>query len=299
MTRRRFALPLALPLVLGLGLAGIARAEAPILSGAQVIPGFAHPESVLIAGEARFVSNIGAALDPFAKDGDGFISRLDAVGEILALRAVGGLDAPKGMAALDGILYVADIDRVVGFDLVSGAQVFVATLDAPGPLLLNDIAAAEGRLLVTETMGGRLYALEPGGAFSMLAEGIAGANGVIWDAPQGRAIIAGLGADFTGGRLYRWSLAEGLAPLPGTAFGVLDGLAAAADGQLLVSDWIGLAPQPGRLFRVDPQTGTEVPLASPQPIRGPADFALDPSGKALWVPATLDGAVVVLTMPDP
>ena len=99
----------------------LARPAAHAASEPRVVTGFAHPESVLIDGDRRFVSNIGEKLDPLGHDGDGFLSELAADGRIVALHALpidgDRLDAPKGMAMLAGKLYVADIDRVVGFDL--------------------------------------------------------------------------------------------------------------------------------------------------------------------------------------
>ena len=119
------------------------------------ISGFAHPESVLIAPSLRYVSNIEADLAPLAKDGDGFISILDADGAIIDLRGLTGLDAPKGMALVGGRLYAADIDRVVGFDPETRDQVFSASIDCPQPCLLNDIVAAGDRLLVSDTLRGQ------------------------------------------------------------------------------------------------------------------------------------------------
>lgn len=103
----------------------LAGAPARAASEPRVVTGFAHPESVLIDGDRRFVSNIGEKLDPLGHDGDGFVSELDADGRIVALRALpidsDRLDSPKGMAMLGGRLYVADIDRIVGFDLSRAA----------------------------------------------------------------------------------------------------------------------------------------------------------------------------------
>jgi hypothetical protein len=53
----------------------------------MVIDGFQSPESVLIVGDRRFVSNIGRVLDPVAKDGDGYISEVSADGKAIMDRA--------------------------------------------------------------------------------------------------------------------------------------------------------------------------------------------------------------------
>lgn len=264
------------------------------------ISGFSHPESVLIAPSLRYVSNIGADLAPLAKDGDGFISILDADGAIIELRGFTGMDAPKGMALVRGVLYVADIDRVIGFDPETRDQVFSANMDCPQPCLLNDIVATGDKLLVSDTVRGQLYELDPAsGSFTLLAEGIPGANGLAWDEARDEAVIVALGSDFGGGHVFTWSAAEGLAQIPDSPFGVFDGLALLPDGDLLVSDWVSLTPRPGAMLRINPNTGAASEVALPMPIRGPADFAFDAAGNRLWIPATLDGAVNIVATPGP
>lgn len=277
-------------------LAGAALADtatAPV-----IITGFSHPESVLIGPSARYVSNIGDELDPLAKDGDGFISIVDAEGAITDLQAFTGLNAPKGMALLDGTLYVADIDRIVGFDLQSGQRSFAVQIDCAQACMLNDVAVAGERLLISDTLRGQLYGLDPKvEGFTLLAEGIPGANGIVWDDTREEAMIVALGADFGGGHVFTWAEAEGLSQIPDSPFGVFDGVAMLPDGRLLVSDWVSLTPQPGVMRSVDPVTGAASEVRLEVPIQGPADFALDEESNTLWIPATLDGAVVVLPAP--
>src|SRR4051794_13239524 len=56
-----------------------------------------------------FVSNV--AGKPDEKDGKGWISKLDADGTVLAEKWVSGFNAPKGLRAAGGILWVGDIDE--------------------------------------------------------------------------------------------------------------------------------------------------------------------------------------------
>lgn len=269
---------------------------AAVLAEPAILTGFAHPESVLPLADGAFVSNLGANLEPMAKDGDGFISRLDAHGAIVSLKAMTGLDAPKGMASLNGQLFVTDIDRVVGFDPASGAQVFEARMDCATPCFFNDLAVADERLLMTDTAQGKLWALDVAtGAFTQLAEGISGANGVIWDAAEARAVVVALGADFSGGDIYTWSETAGLTKIPASPHGVFDGLALLPDGRALVSDWVGLKGEAGVLLAVDLATGGTEALPLPQALHGPADFAL--TEDKLWLPAMLDGAVAIMPAP--
>lgn len=270
--------------------------DAPVASP-RTIGGFAAPESVLIAGSQRYVSNIGPTLDPLAKDGDGFVSELDAGGAIVQLRAFAPLDAPKGMAVIGNTLYVADIDRVVGFDRATHAVVFEAAPPPADRRLLNDLAVdAEGALLVTDTLQGALYRLQPGDRqFSTLAIGLAGANGVAVTRDGARAFVVALGADFAGGDLYAIDLRGGGSQRLGTAHGVFDGVAITATGELAISDWHTVDhPVPGTiaLYRTD---GTQArTVALPEDMHGPADFAYDPAREQLWIPRSLDGSMSIV-----
>ena len=98
-------------------------ADAPAPPAApDVVEGFKHPESVRYDPGLNvwYVSNING--DPFAKDNNGFISRLKADGSVDSLEFIAGgkngvtLNGPKGMALVGDTLWVADIDAVRGFD---------------------------------------------------------------------------------------------------------------------------------------------------------------------------------------
>lgn len=263
----------------------------------RTITGFSAPESVAIAGAQRYVSNIGTTLDPMAKDGDGFLSELDASGAIVQLRAFAPLDAPKGMAVIGNALYVADIDRVVGFDRATHAKIFEAVAPAAGARLLNDLAVeSDGALLVTDSLQGALYRLSIGDrAFATLATGLPGANGVVVSSDGARAFVVALGADFAGGDIYGVELRTGALQRLGTAHGVFDGVAITNSGELAISDWHTVDhPVPGTiaLYRADGALSRT--LALPEDMHGPADFAYDPSQDQLWIPRSLDGSVSII-----
>lgn len=262
--------------------------------------GFGFPESVLMLDGRGFVSNIGGAMAPFDEDGDGYISEIDATGAILRARAfppegAATLNAPKGLAALRGVLYAADIDRVVGFSLETGAQVFEARYETSAPVLLNDLAVGpDDELLVSDTLGGALLELSPAsGRYRRVAGRMPGANGISVAPDEAHAVVVALGADFAGGAIYDVELGTGVAtPLPRAPTGVFDGVARLADGALVVSDWVSVAePTPGRILHLGPEGEILGTLALPGVFSGPADFGLDATGAALLVPRTLDGTV--------
>jgi len=268
--------------------------------------GLSHPESIAAHGERRFVSNIGSALAPAEADGDGFISELDERGELVELHAFAPaetpLHAPKGLAVVGERLYVADLDRVVGFALDTRERVFEAALAREPVPFLNDLAVLdEHTLLVSDTAGGEVLRLDlDDRTFTTMATGVPGANGLAFDARAMRAYVVGIGADFSGGGLYALDLeGRGAAaePIEGP-FGLFDGLAELSNGELVASDWVDIAePMPGRLLTFSTTgrpTGT-YELAGA--LRGPADFYYDRAAALLWVPETQDGCVRVIALP--
>ena len=115
---------------------------------AQTVDGFDHPESVCRQGNALYVSNLGKELKPSDKDGDGYITKLDRSGKVIEkqfLPKTGKLNAPKGLVTVGNVLYVTDVDRVLGYDLSSREQVFV--VDVPGTAFLNDPVVIDNQTL--------------------------------------------------------------------------------------------------------------------------------------------------------
>lgn len=270
------------------------------LSEVVVISGFSTPESVLLNGARRYVSNVGTVLDPLAKDGDGFISTLAADGQILNLHAFPPagetLDAPKGMAIAGNTLYVTDIDRVVGFDLDSGARIFEADLPVDGPAMANDLAMLDAAtLLVSDTLRNLVYQLDLGsGVFTEFATGIPGANGLVVDPKDAHVFVVGVGEGFVGGDVFELEGDAVPRRLASGPHGILDGVAQVRDGGVIVSDWVDLAnPVPGKLWLV-PADGTAIKqLITELEIHGPADFVFDSEDQTLWIPAMLENSVVI------
>ena len=192
--------------VVGLGCRPGTKTDAKPVKAATV-GGFQTPESVKWdpAQDVYFVSNINGA--PGAKDGNGYISRVGPAGMVRDSAFITGLNAPKGMAIVGDTLWVADIDAVRGFNAHSGAP--VATVNVPGAVFLNDIAAApDGSLYVTDTgirfaASGmehpgpdRVFKIAPNRTVSVAIEGpmLGGPNGIAWDAANNRFLLAPFGA---------------------------------------------------------------------------------------------------------
>lgn len=274
----------------------------------QFLDAFAHPESVVIdAGTGTaYVSNIGTDLAPMAKDGDGFISKVTPDGIIESLRflprdSTEALHAPKGMAILAGTLYVADVDRIVGFDLSTRAQVFAVDLSGFGTQFLNDLAVFDGRtLLASATDIGTVFRVPVGDPpeATVLVEGIEGVNGVHVDSDNVLYTVS-FGGD--GGLrqipLDAYATPTGSTALLSTEGTQLDGLALLPDGRILVSDWTGDDETNAGAMRVFiPGRESLRSLPMPEPVQGPADFYYDAEASLLWVPALPESRVVIMPL---
>lgn len=272
---------------------------------ARSICGFSHPESVVRDGERFFVSNIGEAFDGTAADGDGFISELGSRGEILELRAFAPrspdqrpLHAPKGMAVVGGTLFVADLDRVVGFDIESRERVFEAVAHTESPPLLNDLAVLDHHtLLVSDTLNSTVLEVNLEDAtLKPIAHDVLGANGIAIDHKHDRAYVVGLGADFGGGGLYALDLRkrDGARAIDGP-FGIFDGIALLSNGRLITSDWVAIdEPLPGTLITFTTAGTRSRTLPVEHEMHGPADFYYDRASQLLWVPLSLDNCVRII-----
>ena len=82
-----------------------------------------------------FISSVNGK--PEATDNNGFITKLDPNGKLLNLKFIQGgkegviLHAPKGMALVEHVLYVADLDTLRGFDTTTGKPVLALTIRSP------------------------------------------------------------------------------------------------------------------------------------------------------------------------
>ncbi|HNA82816.1 MAG TPA: hypothetical protein PLL19_09610 [Thiobacillaceae bacterium] len=267
----------------------------------RTIPGFSSPESVVAVGKDVFVSNLGVKLEPMEKDGDGFISKLDREGNVKALKWAEKLNGPKGMIAVDGVLYVADIDRVVGFHIGDGKQVFELDMAASGAKFLNAFTRYDSRrLLLSATDIGKVFVIDlKAKKFSELAFDTPpkGPNGM--KLAGNRLIVVEWGTDGQPNGTVKLYTLEGLSAKLDKQFtpspaGYFDGVVGIGGNRWLISNWVKFEPA-GQLQVLDTQTG-KVSVANEKiPLAGPADIFLDDQGK-LWVPGMMEGKVYRMTL---
>jgi DNA-binding beta-propeller fold protein YncE len=138
---------------------------------AAQITGLESPNSFVgdPSGKEYFISNING--EPEARDNNGFITKLNAEGKVTDFKFIQGgvadvlLHAPKGMALVGTILYIADLDRLKAFDKTSGkpiATVSFTTASHHTGVSLTDVAAAPGGMLyVSDQAANSIYRIDP------------------------------------------------------------------------------------------------------------------------------------------
>lgn len=260
------------------------------------IEGFKHPESVASDTRHFYVSNLGNVLDPNAKDGDGFISKLNKFGEIMEMNAFPDikLNSPKGMTILNDVLYVTDVDSIIGIDVRTKKVVWGRMFF--GTKYLNDILARdENTLYVSATDVNQIYEIDLlsdsvrviGGSSTPRAP-----NGLGADLVSSFLFIVSFGEDKESGEIGRLNLRTNEYETVFNEMGKFDGVFY-SNGRYYISDW-GLNGK-GRLFVYDirrdglreikPDTGY---------FQGPADFFYDFATRRIWLPCMLENAVYIL-----
>ncbi len=224
------------------------------------LDGFSTPESVLYdeTNNVLYVSNInGSALE---KDNNGFISRVSPDGEMLELKWVEDMNAPKGLALHSGKLYVTDIDSLIEIDIESGSisQRYVAE-DAK---FLNDVTTTmEGKVYVSDMLTNTIYCLHEGVLTKWLEDAqLNSPNGLL--AESDRLIVATWGVMTEGfatdvaGHMKAVSYHDKTITSigDGSPIGNLDGVEAIQDNYL-VTDWMV-----GKLFQVDQSSNAKLLL---------------------------------------
>jgi len=277
----------------------LACAALPLMGHASILEGSASPESLLRYGSDILVANVGAKLEPTAKDGNGFIGRFQQ-GKALEKDIFAGkvlLNAPKGMGVYKDVLYVADIDRIVGIDLKAKQQVLELSFAEQGVGFLNDVAITDvGVLYVSATDKGLIYSIDlaRGGAKPTIAQlpiaPLPGPNGLFFDAQKQRLIVASFGTDKTSGELGIVDLRNNsYSAVPGV-HGLFDGISLLGEQTVLTSDWGKFEKGAGELKQVDLISGKVTVVR--QGLSGPADFVML-SEEEYALPNMMDGSIVV------
>jgi sugar lactone lactonase YvrE len=260
---------------------------------AVVDSGLATPESVLwdAARNVWYVSNING--QPPAKDDNGYIVRLGPDGAMLdSLPFINGADddvtlhGPKGMALVGDTLWVADIDAVRAFHVLSGTEVATVDLAPMQATFLNDVAVGnDGTIYITDsgiafdasgnmTHPGKSRVFALNGRTAEEAVELpreSAANGIAWHPTLDAWMIVG----FNTTDIYAWVPGTSTATVIGSGAGGGDGVVVLADGRAVYASW---ADSSLNVF----EGGASSTLRKGLPA--PADLGYDPARGIIAVP---------------
>ncbi len=192
-------------------------------------PVFNVPESVLFDDTVMYVSNVNG--NPDEKNALGYISRMNSDGEVIELKWVTGLNAPKGMGVFNEKLYVTDIDRVAVIDRTKGEIIqFIPVADAK---FLNDISISNAGLVAISDMNNQtIHFIEGLELKSEIKNSLFDhVNGLYWD---GDVLLAG-----TNNIIYKVNVASMQIEAYITGTGGVDGLEKLDAERFIISDWQG------------------------------------------------------------
>ena len=271
--------------------------------------GFDGPESVIHdeVDDVYLVSNIALTFDfPNALDNNGFISRVYPDGTVAQLKWIEGgvagvtLNGPKGLALVNDVLYVSDIDYVRMFDRVTGEPLGqIAVPYVPFFTWLNDLAAGpEGDVYASDSALGMLcpppavfcpsgtdalYRITRDGTLTLVAfdPELQGPNGLV---ALGKNLFY---VPIWGTRVHRLNPSGKLRSEAQLSATFLDGIVRLTNGSLLVSSWI-----PPAIHWIDPtranvaiiKTFAIVDPANPLANEVPADIGYDRTRDRLLIP---------------
>ncbi len=245
---------------------------------------FKTPESVYFDEERQvyYVSNVND--NPWEKDGNGFISKLDKDGNLLDLNWVAEMDGPKGMGMIGNKLYVANLSELIEIDVDKGS--ITNRFEIEGEDGLNDICEGNGtEVFFTSSPNSIIYRFSEG-EIRKINQSTENEryNGIIWQKDK-LLFVTSVGGEF---KSYDFKTSE-VKTLAG-GFGVSDGLAEVENGDYLISNW------KGQLFYVDEDYNTVLMHDSMDYGMNTADFHYHKNERKLVVPTFFRNTIAVFQL---
>jgi sugar lactone lactonase YvrE len=243
---------------------------------------FLTPESVVYdpARNVLYVSNYDAYRRAFAMGGQ-FISKVSPDGEVLELVWAEGLRMPTGMAIRENSLFVVERDAVAEVNLDNG-KIWTRN-EIPDPVFPNDIAIdGSGRLYISDSGADVIYRFD-GNEFEQWLSGdkIDDPNALYM---HGEQLLIGNNGDNT---VKSANIATGeTTTVARFAPGIIDGIRALDDDDLIVSQW------GGRLYRVSPAGEVEKLVDTSTAGINIADFEYLPEKKLVVTPSFAEDRII-------
>lgn len=237
------------------------------------------PESVLYDRERQVIYVANVNMDPWGKDGNGFISKMDLEGNIIDLEWIsGGLNGPKGMGVMNNSLFVADIDEVVEIDIESSQ--IINRFKVEGVPTLNDITIGDNTVYISGSDSNKVFELKNGIVTEIMSGDYGRPNGLYWE-PERLLMLTSNSSTLKSIDLETGEITDLVGGL-----GHGDGIVPVGNGDYLASSWRG------EVFYIeDDWTSTQLLDTRDMEINA-ADIDYLPENNLLLVPTFFDNRVV-------
>jgi hypothetical protein len=233
------------------------------------------PESVLYdsANEVLYVSNIDGK--PDEKDGKGSIGKVGLDGKIITVDWVTGLNAPKGMAMVKNILWVADVDELAAIDLTTAT--IIKRIKINGAKFLNDVAAdKDGTIYVSDSQTKMVHKVQNDQP-SVFLDNLEGPNGVL---VYNKSIYL-----LDNGKFYKVGKGKKLIKIADGLEGHTDGVEHVEGNDFIVSCWAGV------IWYVKGDGSKQKLLDTRDQQINSADIGYDAKNKVVFVPTFFKNSV--------
>lgn len=200
------------------------------------------------------------------------------------------LDSPKGLCIIGDTLYVADVTRIRGYRLTTREALF--TLNVPNSSFLNDAAADDRYLYVSEMARHRIYRMRLSSreVEAYVSQGITNPNGLFFDRENNRLIVVSYRANSP---VQQIDLRDGaVSTIINTQLTELDGIARDGNGNYYISSWGS-----GSVYRFRSDFSNQTQIA--EGFDGPADIFYDTGGNILAIPVMGAHRLVLRDTPPP
>ncbi len=236
------------------------------------------PESVLFNRDLNILYVANVNQNPWEKDGNGFISKMDLEGNITELDWIEGLSGPKGMGVYGNTLYIADVDELVIADIESGE--ITERIPFEGEPNVNDITVGDdGSVYISGSASNKIYKYAAGQLEEIFEGTDERFNGLYWEKERMLLITSGSSQFIE----IDWDTKEPRVISENMGHG--DGIAPVGDGGYLTSSWIGA------LFYVSPDGEATKLLDTEAQSINAADIDYSIEDNLLFLPTFYDNRV--------
>lgn len=187
------------------------------------------------------------------------------------------LTAPKGLAILNQTVYVTDVTQVVGYNLADGKEVWRYAV--PGARFLNDIAASDSMLYISDMRANRIYSLQPTTKqLKTYADNrLISPNGLYFIQTEQGAKLYIVSYRSAAAVVQLDLSTEQFTSLPGTEVSMADGITRDNEGNWLISSW-----QDKSIHKYDRNWFKQTSLLGK--VTSPADIYFNESAGELCIP---------------